>query len=180
MECGLLEKGFVVIGFPKCGQESLLEYLKGRYPNRKTKKDEIIWNKKGVEIFKEKYGDRMHPVIITREPILRMWSAYWYFEYTGETPYNERFTFPEYLKLEDYKYHIGEMNPVKQSNYQRWIKDWLELKPIIFKLETVSQNTNFPHLNQTKVVRDKITPVMPDRFYLLAKSMLDEELSHKY
>lgn len=174
-----MEKGFVVIGFPKCGQESLIEFLKLKYPKRIVKKDEIIWNKKGVEIFKEKYGDRMTPVIIKREPILRMWSAYWYFEYTDDKPYNERFSFPEYLELEDYKYHIGEMNPVKQSNYYRWIKPWLDLDPIIFKLEDLIHNKQFPHLNQTNVVRDKIVPIMPDRFYRLADSLLRIELSHK-
>ena len=167
----------VVIGFPKCGQVSVVQYLRKKYPNETVKKDELIWIKNGVEKFRNKWKNSK-VVIVERDPVDRMWSAYNFMQYGGDKkpPIRELYTFPEYLELTGYENLVGEMNPVSQSNYNKWIGRWLEFEPEIFKLEELQKEKDFPHENKTEnVTNEKFTP-MPEAHRELAWICLDKEI----
>lgn len=184
---------YVIIGFPKCGQISLISYLRTNHKDIIVKKDELIWNKNGPEIFLEKYGERVIPLIITRDPIERMWSSYNYFQFGGDDwehghgdpPICEQYTFPKYLNIKGYEHHLGEMNPVSQSNYQKWYVHWKDIGIIKrFKLEDLNKKENFPHDNITQKVskhwKGKTIPLMPEAYRALAQAKLEQEIrEHK-
>jgi|TARA_B110001454_G_scaffold211802_1_gene227881 hypothetical protein len=167
-----LKDGLIIVGFPKCGQVSLIQHLKNISPDTIVKKDEIIWNKEGVKIFKEKYGhnDKIKPLIIKRDPIKRIWSSYWYFD-LEEKPFREKYTYEEYLHIDMYAHHLGELNPIRCSNYNKWINNWKELNPIIYEHEELIKIPNFPHLNKTNNI-----PEMTQAQYTMTKELLDAEM----
>jgi len=185
---------FIIIGFPKCGQISLINYVREKFKEVIIKKDELIWNRNGPEIFLEKYADRVTPMLITRDPIERMWSAYNYFQFGGDDwehghgdpPICEQYTFPEYLDIKGYEHHLGEMNPVSQSNYAKWKKHWKDKIGHIktFKLEELIKKEDFPHKNITQEVtkhwKGKVIQKMPEEYATLAKAKLELEVQeHK-
>ena len=143
------------------------------------KKDEIIWNREGVNIFKEKYGHNPNnkPIIIKRDPIKRIWSSYWYFQLDPALPpFREQYTFEEYLHIDMYEHHLGELNPIKCSNYDKWIKVWEPLKPIIYTFEDLIKEKDFPHLNKTEDEIKQKVPKMTQEQYDLTKKLLDKEI----
>ena len=170
--------GFIIIGFSKCGQTSLETYLNKRYPSLINRKLENAWAQNAVETYLEKYGHaKYQPIFITRDPIERIWSGYHYFHWDSkELPYREQYTFPEYLELKDYRYHIGELNPISQSNYSKWIRPWLKLNPIVISVEDMEENPNFPHLNKTEDIRNIQIKPIPEEFKKLAREKLGEEI----
>ena len=188
-----MKKKFVIIGFPKCGQVSIIDYMRTKNKDIIVKKDELIWNKKGPEIFLEKYSDRVIPFIITRDPIERMWSAYNYFQFGGDDwehghgdpPICHQMSFPKYLDLKGYEHHLGEMNPVSQSNYAKWYVHWKDLGLIkTFRLEDLKKTENFPHKNITQNVtkhwKGTTIPSMPKEYRKLAQTKLELEIQeHK-
>lgn len=141
---------FVILGFIKCGQNSMAEYLRRRYNlplideegNRVIKRREIACRKDAIEEFVRDF-DNYTPVFITRNPVQRIWSAY---HYLG---YNTRMSFEEYLELDEYNEIHGNMNPIRQSDYNRWIKPFNRYYPIVVELEEMCKNPNFPRLNIT-------------------------------
>lgn len=170
----------VVIGFPKCGQVSVVQYLRKKYPNETIKKDELIWIKDGVEKFRSKW-ENAKVVIVERDPVDRMWLAYNFMQYGGDKkpPIRELYTFPEYLEITGYENLVGEMNPVSQSNYEKWIGRWLEFKPEILKLEELQTHADFSHENITKKITGEPFKPMPEAYRVLAWLYLDKEkLNH--
>jgi len=141
---------FVIVGFPKCGQSSLIEYLRvkynlpivGRDGAPLVTKSEFIWHYDAFEKML-KWEERGYKcVIIKRDPVERIWSSYNYFGY------REKMTYEEYLNFEGYTNLLGEENPIKQSRYSYWMRQLLYFSPIIFKLEEVSKDPKFPKLNE--------------------------------
>ena len=88
---------YVVIGYSKCGQVSLHQYLINKYGKENVARDEIITAYNGLKKFEERWKDRDPiPCVITREPIYRCWSWYYYLAY------DEKMTYPEFLKIKEY------------------------------------------------------------------------------
>jgi len=46
---------FVILGFSKCGQVSLQNYLQKRFPTKKCDRPELVWRRNGVKFYKENY-----------------------------------------------------------------------------------------------------------------------------
>jgi len=143
---------FVVVGFPKCGQNSLIEYLRvkynlpvvGRDGAPLVTKSEFIWHYDAFEKMETWEGRGYKCVIIRRNPADRIWSSYNYFGY------KEKMRFEEYLDLEGYSKLLGEENPIKQSNYDYWIKQLNLYSPLVFDLEKISIDPTFPTLNENE------------------------------
>ena len=112
-------KKYSIVGVPKSGTSSLGEYM------RKYKFDVIedeMWfmdAKKYYQMDKERLN--RIPIIITRNPIERVWSHYYFFK--------------ESLK-----------KSCECSKYAKYIKTWNN--PIIFKLECLKKLEDFPHHNE--------------------------------
>ena len=148
-------KRIVEIGFPKCGQNSLVAYLNKLYNNPRTdesgspyiQRHECIWRKDGLDIMKEWDKKGYQAVIITREPVARIWSSYHYFGYS------QQMNWEEYLCMKSTgERSFGEENPIIQSNYDAWIKRFEEFNPIVYNLENLVEElgNEFPALNITK------------------------------
>jgi len=175
-------KGILVWGFPKCGTTSLLEYLKNKYNfpiamqsgfYEKDFKDKISRREwcylpfaEQMKRFKKIFGniEDFQLAFITREPVERIWSGWeaWKHYYVG-------YTFEEYLQIETKEYnkkypglkglsYLGEVNPIKQVDYEYWIEPFRKYKPLVFKLEEIRKEPGFPQTNSKKTVlvpRDK-------------------------
>ena len=148
---------YVIIGFPKCGQISLQNYLVKRFPNKVCERPELVWRRDGVKYYKEHYASRgCIPIMIIREPIDRIWSHFWYGHYA-----QRGWKLEEYLNfVKEDDNHLGELNPVSESNYGKWIKQWSFCNPIIITLEEMKKNPDFPKDNTTANKR-KLGDEMP-------------------
>ena len=156
---------YVIIGFPKCGQVSLVEWLKKQ--GHEAIRNDIIWKIDAVQTIKQNYIDKGYiPIIITRDPVERIWSGfnYWHYRTRG-------ITLPDYLKMESYNTSIGEENPIKQSDYLRYAEPYKKYNVIIYKLEELQEIPGFPHENKTQ----KKEPFAPG-----LRRMIDEALKHKH
>ncbi len=170
-------QGIIIMGFPKCGTTSLLEYLKkkynkeiadqsGFYPydfvNKISRREWCYLPfEEQLDKFKKQFGDPADFELdfITREPVGRIWSAWeaWNHYYKG-------YTFEEYLQIDSDEYkkrwnnrgvsHHGEVNPIKQVDYWNWITPWVKEYGTdivkVYTLEGLSSHPDFPQTNSLK------------------------------
>ncbi|MEE9409694.1 MAG: hypothetical protein V3V41_02075 [Candidatus Heimdallarchaeota archaeon] len=162
----------VVVGFSKCGQVSLHQYLINKYGKNNVGRDEIIHAYDGLKKFEERWGDKNPiPVIITRDPIQRCWSWYYYLGYDNQMPYEE------FVKIKEYKGSYGEINPISISNYAKWMRPWIKKYDCMFyMLDYLKKDPLFPHLNSTLAFRKKPVPPMPKHYQELTRKLLCEEI----
>lgn len=137
-------KKFCVIGVIKCGQVSLNNWIQQKFPGSEQR-FEVFWKDNGPEEFFNMFWngskhERTTPIIITRNPIERIWSAFRYFNYRG--------TFKEFL-LNTEKQQFGTMNPIIGSNYSRWLPRWAKFNPLVVSLEFMRKLPDFPQENIT-------------------------------
>jgi len=135
---------YAIIGFPKCGTVSLENKLIEEYGKENVIRivPELIWNNKGPKIMMEQYKDYT-PVIITRDPADRIWSAFKYY-----TQF-KRMWFEKFLRGNNVRYKsIGCYQPIYQSDYNMYISRFKD--PIVYSLEELQQDPDFPHENKTK------------------------------
>lgn len=128
----------VILGFPKCGQNSLAKYLD-------CKLHDFVYYQNAVEIYLKNYSGK-RPVFITRDPEQRMRSQYHYLvRYKNNG-----------LSYEDFKNYIdpdpawGGITPVEQCNYEYFINQFKAYNPLVFRLEDMGSlmpkknvNTNY-------------------------------------
>jgi len=141
-------KKYVVVGFPKCGQISLVNYLikKGYDVTRM----DCIWRSNAKELIEGQHGGRQ-PIIVTRDPIAMIWSSYWYW------PYNTYMSFPQYLKHEvPTETSLGTENPIDHADYERHIAKFADMNPLMFKFEDLITLPDYPHDNKT-IYKPQIT-----------------------
>jgi len=168
----------VLVGFPKCGQVSMQQYLQHMFPGNPSR-HEIGWRDDAIakweEIVYSHRKSRVTPVFVIRDPIERMWSA---FLYMGLPNIPD---FPTYLINRLYQPY-GEGNPVMESNYAKWIKPWEKFKPVVVEMEEMALNPNFGKLNATKDVKYKNAemPDFPDHFRKLATNLLELEMEGNF
>jgi hypothetical protein len=167
---------YLVIGFPKCGQTSLVEYLIKRLGGESVAdRAEIIWKPDGLELFeKNGYAEiGYRPVIIIRDPIQRIWSDW---NHLGRG-YGFK-TFEDYIanqKQTDLG-GLGEYNPITRSNYEKFIKRWQKYNPIVLELEEMKKNPNFGHRNKGKQY-DEDYELIPTHFREMCERLLAIETS---
>lgn len=160
---------YIVIGVIKSAQNSMIEYLQKRF-GIFTRKDEIIWRKDAVDIYKRKYADyNIRPVIITRDPVKRIWSHFHYFNYSVSL------SFEDFLKMRGYSIIFGEENPISQSNYTKWIEPFLPYNPVVVDVDDMQMNPNFPTLNKTSKEFDGYTQDIPTENVELVRKYMDKE-----
>ena len=168
---------YLVIGTPKCGQTSLVEYLIKRFGGEfVADRAEIIWRDDGIELFvKNGYEENYRPIIIIRDPIERIWSDW---NHLGQG-YGFK-TFLDYLRNDSNKDlgGLGEYNPIKRSNYEKYIKRWQKYDPIVLDMEDMIRNPNFGHRNKGAEHNDKYLP-MPEHYRKLCRILLDLEVNGK-
>ena len=180
---GQKEIKYAVIGFPKCGQVSMQEYLAKRYNDvYRIDRPELIWRRSGVKDFEEQYHNYgVKGIIITRNPVKACWSYYWYIHYGTEgTRYME---YEDFLTQKIYSDPLGEKNPISCYNFEKWIKRFQKFNPIVVRLEDMIENKNFPLLNTTignrpdvKTRFDGKMPEMTEEQRTLTEKLLKKEI----
>lgn len=165
-----MRDGVIIMGFPKCGTTSLLEYLKVKYKKKiadqkgfypydflnKISRREWCYQsiEEQVRRFKHEFGDPVHfkLVFITRDPVERVWSGW-----EAWNHYYKNMTFEEYINLDVDTYegglsYLGEVNPIKQVNYKYWISLWKNggYEVDVYELEEIRKDPDFPQTNSLK------------------------------
>ena len=138
-------KHFCILGMPKCGTVSLEKYLKERFPGKEARRIEQVWKENAIQrVTTQRPPEEWHYVIILRDNIERIWSGYHYFDYVN------KMTLEEYLNYDIHEINrMGIANPIKQADYNHWLKVWAELDPIVVTLEEMQKYPGFPHENRT-------------------------------
>lgn len=160
-------KDVVILGFPKCGTTSLMPYLAKKrdisvardagFYNGETKP--VVrrreWSylpfEEQLKRFKYEFGDPKdyHLVFITRDPIERCWSGFEAWRHYIPFTYEEYLNITNPDDLKGLKY-LGEVNPIKQVDYEHWIKPWRKYDIEVYKLEEIRKEPDFPHVNSLK------------------------------
>lgn len=107
-----ISKKYEIVGVPKCGTSSLGEYM------RRLGYDVI---ESELQFSNPNYKTDRIPIIITRDPVERVWSDFNFFKRS--------------LK-----------ESCEWSKYEKYIKLWHE--PVIYTLEELSKLDDFPHHNE--------------------------------
>ena len=136
-ECVINEGDYVIIGFPKAGTVSLQNFLRKK-KKKKIHRRELIYLDDGPDIFEKNYKGCI-PVIIKRNPIDRLWSAYNYYQWLKSIP------FKEWVLNEKHINQIGTNSPIKSCDYDYFIKRFERFNPQICDLE--SNKGSFEVLN---------------------------------
>lgn len=165
-----MRDGVIIMGFPKCGTTSLLEYLKVKYKKNiadqkgfypydflnKISRREWCYQpiEEQVRRFKHEFGDPVYfkLVFITRDPVERVWSGW-----EAWNHYYKNMTFEEYINLDADTYegglsYLGEVNPIKQVDYKYWISLWKNggYEVDVYELEDIRKDPDFPQTNSLK------------------------------
>jgi len=189
-------QGVILWGFLKCGTTSMLKYLEkkcekhiadqsGFYPyDFKGKISRREWcylpHEEQVKRFKFQFGDPADWkfIFITRDPVERIWSGWeaWNHYFRG-------YTFEEYLNIDSEEYrkrnnnkglsYLGEVNPIKQVDYWKWITPWMEKYGSemveVYSLEGLLSDPDFPQTNSLKKSQ------IPDQCRELVEKYLKKE-----
>jgi len=157
----------VIIGFPKCGQHTLNSYLTLKGYHVET--NEVILLENGYDRLKPKQKE-MRPVIITRDPVARCWSWYHFNARNPKKPHSWfDGSYEEYLKYDHNDKYLGELNPIKQSEYAKWIEPWKKYDPLIFDMDILKNDPSFRHVYATPNL-----PEMPKKYKELTEKLLNE------
>ena len=128
-----------VIGFPKSGSVSTQKWLESRGHDCTKSEWPFLWN---IERIKAHLGDRI-PVLVIRNKPDALWSFYEYFGYKGKIP------FEDFLNIRVRGTNFLNFTPLEIFDYDRWINKLEPLKPIIYKLEEIRLESDYPHENKT-------------------------------
>ena len=151
---------YVVVGFPKCGQMSLVKYLQDE--GYDVTRQDNIWNSRARQEIEDQQPGRI-PIIITRDPVEMIWSSYWYWHYKDVMPFHK------YLKHRvTRESSLGNENPIDHADYEKHINKFLDMKPVMFKFEEVVKLPNYPHVNETGY-----KPALPLKFRVLIEEALE-------
>lgn len=158
---------YVVIGIPKCGTVSMAEYLKKKFPKAAVTRVELIYDPKGIDYY-QTYHKGWKPVIITRDPADRIWTAYHFWKFM------DRMEFDQFLHYVDpIMNNVGCNNPIAQSDYDRYIEKWKAFDPVVVSLEQMSREKDFPHLQRTQEVKNITIEEMPKFYRDIVKKALN-------
>jgi hypothetical protein len=115
------------------------------------------------------YAKDRHPIFVLRDPIKRIFSHYHYKQNHQKGDFHEikEKTLEEALKNHQYI--------IQQSNYDKYLKQWLHLFPTILYIEDIIKWDGFPHDN-TCECKDKMTDI--DKKLIM--NLINYELHFKY
>lgn len=142
-----IDKSYNIVGFMKCGTTALQEWMNSKGYDV-IRHEWYVVDPRGLKTHEKLYSDRI-PIIMTRDPVERAWSHIQYFGKMNNSQYPTNIM--EFIqdRRQDPTYY--DMNPISVSNYQKHIKNWQHLDPIIISLEDLLQeNPDFLVLNAQK------------------------------
>jgi len=159
-------RSYIVIGGRKCGSTSMQYYLQ-KHGHDCTRWEQLFTRYDGPEIWHETQYTRT-PVIIIRNPVDRIWSDYWY----ARLEKGLEDSYEDYLKIDlPYSETMGDLNPLSQSNYRKWFKNWEGIDLKVRWLEDMKQLSDFPH-----VTNGHLNPI-PEKLRKLTLDLLTDEIT---
>ncbi len=138
-----------VIGFPKCGTMSLVEWLKKKYPNDTISRPENIY----IDVRMPKQYEKWYEIdcwAITRDPVSRIKSGIQYWPEVTKR-YNEKGIRGVLEGFKRYE-NVGFKNPIQQSNYDYYVKKFERERGAyvrVVKFEDMIKDSDFPHINES-------------------------------
>jgi len=187
-----------IIGFPKCGSTSLRTYLQKRYPRVE------VTSFPGSSLYHPDWkitcsGKCSQPdtlsIIITRDPIERLWSAYWWSQkwnvHEEEQPTLQEFLHWKPVPVENTKFPSGSwrylssglVDPIDCCDYEKYMKKAYRYNPIIIRFEDMIKNPNFPNEAKTSDVLQSPLKInshiklKPDKIDDYHRKLIIEELA---
>jgi len=134
---------YVIIGGRKCGTTSLEVFLNMQGFNV-VRREQLFTKTDGFKLYCQEFSD-YRPILILRDPTERAYSDWKYAVQEKRTKLNYR----DYcLDKNNYNPGLGELNPIIQSQYTKWFKNW-NLKIEVMTLEDMKKVQGFPKLNNT-------------------------------
>ncbi len=155
---------YLVIGFIKAGQESLIKYLKSK--GHTVDKFECVAHSNGPEMVRERPFDKL--AVITRDPVDRIWSQFLYFYR------DNKMSMKQFLNHYEAAPTYGNLNPLWQSSYTFHLKRWVHFDLDLFELEKLCQSPDFPHENKTINIRS-VRVMLPAERKLVTNALAKHE-----
>ncbi len=125
------DKPAVIVGFSRCGTTALKSWLGNGASN-----PEIAYP--GTEEYVKNYPNTQ-PIILTREPVARLWSAYNYHLFFRNWDYDKFLDFRSQQWVQ-----VGLADPIGQCDYEKFIEPFRELGVIVYRLEDLVKIPNYP------------------------------------
>jgi hypothetical protein len=131
---------FNIVGFPKCGTQSLEKFLSDK--GHDVVRTELVYMDNGIEEHLQHYS-QYRTVFITRDPEERMKSLYFFDHFHLEMSYEE------FKKTTHTRgINFGVQTPETCCDYEKYIKQWSQFNPLVFKLENLKNLQGFPCINK--------------------------------
>ena len=134
---------YVIIGGRKCGTTSLEVFLNMQGYDV-VRREQLFTKTDGYDQYSHEFSDRQ-PILILRNPIERAYSDWKYALQEKRTT----LSYKEYCETPNYHPSLGELNPLEQSNYKKWFKNW-DMEIDLMSLEDMKKVKGFPELNTTE------------------------------
>ncbi len=166
-----------IVGFPKCGQISLMRYLKRKYPKAEVLRPEIIWEDT-IRFTKTIDIKEFSVIVITRNPVDRIQSGIRYWENIRKT--YETFGIEKVLKgIGPFGFKTGWQDPIEQSNYSKYIEKFeIQYDVNIEKVYELEKMITDPDFYYHNVSENKTTFSKDERN--LIQIRIDEMLINAY
>jgi hypothetical protein len=144
-----MKNKFVVVGFPKCGTMSMVEWLKKKNPKCIVERPENIYKEQNhLHVVKKWY--EWECIAITRDPVKRIQSGIKYFEELRNMPV-EKVCGGPFTGIQKFE-NVGFRWPIYQSNYDFFIKKWERYHGArikVYRFEDMIKDKDFPHINES-------------------------------
>lgn len=172
---GTLTKSPYIMGFQKCGINSIIKYYKDKIDSKSDGfKDtssvhttEDITSIHCLPTF-EPFRETHFPVVITRNKVDAIWSIYWFFGY------HKSHTLEEFLKIDEPSIQYGNNNPINRVDYEYHLSKFEGVEDVVVhKLEEM------PELEHKNKTRDMFEQYDDLQGYRQSKTMFERELIEK-
>ena len=135
-----------IMGFQKCGINSLIKWYSDQGIECKTTEDiTSIHCIPTYEPFKETH----FPVVITRDKVDAIWSIYWFFGY------HKSHSLGEFLEIDEPSIQYGNENPINRVDFDYHVSKFRENGIYDAKVLRIDQIPNVPRKNITKDMFDQ-------------------------
>lgn len=141
-----------IIGFPKCGTMSMLEYIKNKYGEQVTRPENIYMTPR--DMHKVQDWSTYKCWAITRNPLNRIMSGIRYFTELRQLSVKDVLD-GKGFKPQNYE-NVGFKNAIYQSDYHYFAVKFQEKYGVrigMVKFEDMIKEKTFPHINESKEKR---------------------------
>ena len=134
---------YVIIGARKCGTTSLEVFLNMQGFDV-VRREQLFTKHDGYDLYNLEFSEYT-PIVILRNPVDRAYSDWKYAVKEKRTTLNYR----DFCNFENYDPGLGELNPIRQSKYEKWFDNW-NMKIQIMSLKDMTKVKGFPKINTTE------------------------------